>query len=701
MTESATGVLNRAITAMATIEVRLKEKSIEDAKLYWVQMQQKRPWKPENRMPPIPGISISYLSGQDQAETIVKIGTVQVNISGERDHNWEDAWTRALTIGGAVHLLIVGDAGGAVHLLIVGDAGGLDEHLVNDVLIVAGQAGLAYVDVKALIEAWPSDSHAIAFTQQPNQFILALPSTADDINSILRHSGETFICESHIYYSGHGDTDGSWTTQAEDALSPAREVDANPALGRLAAFLSITQEMPLEEVKDKMESCLSDPSNSFNSALTKSLVQLIQTEHRAFPDLKVETQVGTAMLHMVPYSFGWLDASGAFFDLYNLQDKVASIKPNAAFLQRGKTPTAMTREAVESKQLHKAKALEIYIFGAGRGESSFVRFPGCNLLIDGGIHKNPLPCFWQLVRRLPSDEQLDLVVCTHYDNDHLNGLQRLLDECKKNKDLIGIGHLYTMKPPTKSKSKKVGRSKSTGSKLWVSAVHLLGEDKVHNLCIDRKVFYPPEPADSKLKLEVQMLSPPDEATLTKATELMDAVARSASPPNKASASLLVTATWGDVKRRALFTGDAPSPSVVAGLREATNIQKDKIPLVYADAPHHGSMLEQPNALFEAIDPEVFAVSTDGTGGHGHPDQTFLDEMSGIKEKACWFNYTSHALPGTRRAGTSGTRQNAVQSTFPNANYIDNQAREIATAALRVIITKDLNVSHRVNADGTE
>jgi hypothetical protein len=138
--------------------------------------------------------------------------------------------------------------------------------------------------------------------------------------------------------------------------------------------------------------------------------------------------------------------------------------------------------------------------------------------------------------------------------------------------------------------------------------------------------------------------------------------------------------------------------VVTGLREATKIT-GKVPLVYADAPHHGSMLEQPGDFFAAVDPEVFAVSTDGTYGHGHPDKAFLDKIS-IAKKACWFNYKSHALPSISRLNTQGVRLNEVQETFSNANYIRNKHNLPAEYALRIIVTKDMTQPCEVNADGT-
>jgi hypothetical protein len=470
---------------MATITVMLKKKGVEEARSYWEELMRNTPWRRENRSVCISGIHCIDYQSDPVARTIVKISGVEVSISGESNANWDEAWNRALTIGGKVHLLIVGDTAD------------LDEHLVNDVLIVAKQANLPYDDVKDIVETWPDGCDSKAVTKQPDQFILSRPSKAADIDEILSTTGETYICAMHIYYSGHGTTDGSWvlpdggeytgedfascvnnmrftsglsiqlhlnccfaarfvglasahlTTKAKDAVPPLREVDAIPALVNLASFLSVTQGKRFDKVKRKMGHCLTNPSDPYNSTLTKDLVKLSQRDFRIFQALRVESQVGNVQLHMVPYSFGWLDATGAFFSLYNLQQGVARITPNAAFLQRGGAKRAdMTRELDQSKQLPKAEALEIYIFGAGCGDSSLVRFPGCNILIDGGIHKNPLPCFWQLVRRLPSDEKLDVVVCTHYDEDHLAGLQRLLDECTKKRDLIRIGCLYAMRPPS-------------------------------------------------------------------------------------------------------------------------------------------------------------------------------------------------------------------------------------------------------------
>src|SRR5690554_3717943 len=55
------------------------------------------------------------------------------------------------------------------------------------------------------------------------------------------------------------------------------------------------------------------------------------------------------------------------------------------------------------------------------------------IIIDGGYKRHYEKLERRVLELLPKyDNKIDLIVCTHYDNDHLEGISLLLDYCKQN-----------------------------------------------------------------------------------------------------------------------------------------------------------------------------------------------------------------------------------------------------------------------------
>ncbi|HHL0971425.1 TPA: MBL fold metallo-hydrolase [Bacillus cereus] len=71
--------------------------------------------------------------------------------------------------------------------------------------------------------------------------------------------------------------------------------------------------------------------------------------------------------------------------------------------------------------------MDFYAFPVNVGDSFLLKDDTFNLLVDGGDGKlNILP---QIQRKLPAqDPTLNVVLCTHYDEDHISGLLQLFDQ---------------------------------------------------------------------------------------------------------------------------------------------------------------------------------------------------------------------------------------------------------------------------------
>lgn len=79
--------------------------------------------------------------------------------------------------------------------------------------------------------------------------------------------------------------------------------------------------------------------------------------------------------------------------------------------------------------LRQAKALEVIFFDVGQGDSIFIKSSaGHQILIDGGPDSTVLE---KLAQEMPFfDRSLDMIILTHADSDHLNGLIEVLKRYK-------------------------------------------------------------------------------------------------------------------------------------------------------------------------------------------------------------------------------------------------------------------------------
>ena len=78
--------------------------------------------------------------------------------------------------------------------------------------------------------------------------------------------------------------------------------------------------------------------------------------------------------------------------------------------------------------------LRVYFFDVGQGDSIFIKTPeGKDVLIDGGPNQKVLEC---LSNHMPFwDKEIELVVLTHPESDHITGLVAVLDRYSVNQIL--------------------------------------------------------------------------------------------------------------------------------------------------------------------------------------------------------------------------------------------------------------------------
>ncbi|KUL21591.1 MBL fold metallo-hydrolase [Actinoplanes awajinensis] len=104
--------------------------------------------------------------------------------------------------------------------------------------------------------------------------------------------------------------------------------------------------------------------------------------------------------------------------------------------------------------------------------------------------------------------------------------------------------------------------------------------------------------------------------------------------------------------RVLFTADAPAAPLLAGLRRLAP-DGAPVPVALCKVPHHGSHHNVSTALVAALDCPNWLLSTSGAG-HGHPDRRAIARIvAGSPGATLWFNYASGTTAEYAEPGAHG------------------------------------------------
>ncbi|OGY91685.1 MAG: hypothetical protein A3H70_01460 [Candidatus Komeilibacteria bacterium RIFCSPLOWO2_02_FULL_48_11] len=229
--------------------------------------------------------------------------------------------------------------------------------------------------------------------------------------------------------------------------------------------------------------------------------------------------------------------------------------------------------------------VEVVFLDVGQGDSILIKTKyNQQILIDGGPDANVLG---RLGRHLPFyDKDLDLVIATHPDADHIAGLVDVLKRYR-----VGLMLEPGLAHPTgiyQALQQEIAKKSITQHLVASRQIYDLGD----NLFLD--VLYPD--------------------TSFVGQDLEDAN----------SASIVVRLTDGQIDY--LFTGDAPIET------------EDKIAALYGSGldseilklGHHGSKTSSSEPFLEAVAPEAAVISVGRDNRYGHPSLTILNRLKKLQ-----------------------------------------------------------------------
>jgi competence protein ComEC len=216
-----------------------------------------------------------------------------------------------------------------------------------------------------------------------------------------------------------------------------------------------------------------------------------------------------------------------------------------------------------------AQRAELWQLDVGQGDATLVRLPGrVEILVDGG-RDWAYPRLESALRALGVDD-LDLVIATHPDGDHIQALPRVMQN-------FPVGTLVT-------------GPRVPGDEL---------DDALHRAARRQKVRVLLARAGTELEIagaRLRFLGP-----LGSETEDNDR-------------SLVFVLEYGG--RKALFTGDAPTASEALWKAEKVDILK---------VGHHGSDTSTSTQLLQNFQPRMALIGV-GNNPYGHPTRSVLERL---------------------------------------------------------------------------
>lgn len=255
--------------------------------------------------------------------------------------------------------------------------------------------------------------------------------------------------------------------------------------------------------------------------------------------------------------------------------------------------------------------LHIVFCNVGQGDAAYIRFPdGRDMLVDGGPNDQVLQC---LGRHMPFwDRHINMVLLTHPQKDHLQGLISVLDRYGTDyfvrSDIAntteGYGQLMDVLALRAVKQKFV----TIGETIIVGSTTL-------------SVLWPSRDQIASFKRSL----------LASQGETLQGSVLGATTPDLNDGSIVFSLRYGSFD--ALFPGDADTRvesgwrnMELARLDSASSSRLADDTLEVLKFPHHGSKTAMTEAFLETLKPKLAVISV-GKNSYGHPAEAVLATLA--------------------------------------------------------------------------
>ncbi|MGL4992028.1 MAG: ComEC/Rec2 family competence protein [Sarcina sp.] len=313
--------------------------------------------------------------------------------------------------------------------------------------------------------------------------------------------------------------------------------------------------------------------------------------------------------------------------------------------------------------------LKIKVLQAMHGDSILIQWEeagkGKNILIDGGIGRT----YYQVLKKelqqiKDKGEHVDLLVITHIDEDHIEGVCKIFEDDKFDKSIIKRVWFNSGRVIASYFDKEIDKSCEIAiddistKKKSVKQGNTL-ENKLKKLDIENKEPIMKKKLDEVGEVKIRVLSPDIEGLKKlntkwvveidkdkkKASKIADykysvdellknKEEEDKSVPNESSIAFLLEYRG----EKCLFLGDAKAKTVEIALREEGYSEENKVNINLMKIAHHGSKKNTTKNLLNIIDCSDFIISTN-SDKYQLPDKECLAKIISLKSDVkFYFNY---------------------------------------------------------------
>lgn len=292
-----------------------------------------------------------------------------------------------------------------------------------------------------------------------------------------------------------------------------------------------------------------------------------------------------------------------------------------------------------------------------------------NILIDGGIRRTYRTVLKKRLKKIiDNNENIDLLVVTHIDDDHIGGIIKLFEDENINKQFIkkiwfnSHGNIYKkygdivdnieLKIQDNNNLKTSSNQAITLEKrirdlsIWEDdVIEVSDKFKEYNFYgLKITVLTPNFNTLCKLnKKIIDELGTDDLYTASKVNDYDKSIEdlikgdfeEDGSITNKSSISFILE----DKKSlKYLFLADSHPTDVIASLKKLGYCKSNKIKIEYVKLSHHASKKNINNDLLEVLDCNKFIVSTNGLHANLPNKETFARILNYNEKSEIYFNY---------------------------------------------------------------
>lgn len=292
--------------------------------------------------------------------------------------------------------------------------------------------------------------------------------------------------------------------------------------------------------------------------------------------------------------------------------------------------------------------MRIEFLQAGTGDSIWISHNKTNIIVDGGKSAAAIK---ERFDKMPEDENIDLLIVTHIDSDHISGVIALVDILQEQMELNRLKQVWFNFPKleeTGEYSVTEGNALSTSlckidGLCWCNNTSemighevVIGDIYLHVLAPDHDVAYEFKP---KTPDELGVVNADWNVELETLVENVDDDDLDEGGPNSQSIVILLECEG----KRVFLPGDCTPRELLAALRAYNSINGSPIKFDLMKLPHHGSTRNITKDIMAEIECSNFVISTNINKKYLFPNKETIAKLISYRKSAeetinVYFNY---------------------------------------------------------------